>query len=430
MKKILLVLSIAVFFTAVSSIPDHAETINAFITKTAAKIGVSEQRAAIFFVPGVTANELQGKYVKVPETRQKVHVLVMPGHEPGYGGAEYRDLKEREMNVEVAGYLAGFLKGNTHFEVVVPRTNAEWNEPFASYFKNASSSIKDFNLRQKDEMARLIKAGALKRQSDTIYHNDAPTDVALRIFGINKWANENKVDVSIHIHFNDYPRRSARNPGEYSGFTIYVPEKQYSNSNTTKAIADSLMKRLSHYYPTSNMPQETDGIVEDQDLIAIGSHNTSDAPSMLVEYGYIYEPQFQDSVSRSVILKDMAFQTYLGLQDFFGAGNDVTLSYDNLILPHKWTRILSKKSVAAAAAKGDSSIYEDVIALQTVFIREGLYPPLGETKTSCPRTGGFGPCTMKALGAFQKKYEIIGEDGYVGTKTINQLNKLYELQII
>jgi len=30
-------------------------------------------------------------------------------------------------------------------------------------------------------------------------------DIALRLYGFNKWADENKVDAMVHIHFNDYP---------------------------------------------------------------------------------------------------------------------------------------------------------------------------------------------------------------------------------
>jgi hypothetical protein len=171
----------------------------------------------------------------------------------------------------------------------------------------------------------------------------ARTDVALRLYGINKWENENNVDIAIHVHINDNPRRNPTGPGIYSGFTMYVPEKEYTNSPTTKAVAETIFKRLAKYNPVSDLPIEDNGIVEEGDLIAIGAHNTANAASMLIEYGYIYEPQFQDKTVRLETLKDMAFQTYLGLQDFFGSGNDVSFAYDTLMLPHAWKGNLSRE---------------------------------------------------------------------------------------
>jgi N-acetylmuramoyl-L-alanine amidase len=50
----------------------------------------------------------------------------VPGHEPGYGGAEYGSLKEREMNVELANDLSEFLKNNGHYEVIGARQH-KWN---------------------------------------------------------------------------------------------------------------------------------------------------------------------------------------------------------------------------------------------------------------------------------------------------------------
>ncbi|MDB5259704.1 MAG: hypothetical protein JWO73_912 [Candidatus Taylorbacteria bacterium] len=441
MKKILSVLLLAIFFTAslaaLGNIPEIVALASDFgirlVEQNGSEQSQNDQQAAIFFIPGISVGDLQAKYKKAPETAQKINVLVVPGHEPDYGGAEYRDLKERDMTVELAGYLADLLKANPRFSVTVPRSLHAWNEPFASYFIDASTSIRDFAARQKSEMERLMKSGEIKTQEAEVYHNDAPSDVALRIYGMNKWANDNHVDVAIHIHFNDYPEHRTKSPGEYAGYVIYVPEHQYSNSSTTKAIADSISKRLSRYYPTSNHPQEVDGVVEDQDLIAVGSHNSSDAPSMLIEYGYIYEPQFQNPAARKLILEDLAFQTYLGLQDFFGSGNDVTLKYDNLILPHEWTKNLSKTIFDVATKLGGTNrdvIVSDIIALQTALMREGMYPPKGETKYACPRSGAFGPCTMKALAEFQKKWGIRGEAGSVGEKTRKKLNELYESQML
>ena len=382
-----------------------------------------------FFEPGVPEDVLRAKYEAVEKGGPKVRLLLMPGHEPGYGGAEYKDLKEREMALELVNSAEDYFEQDGHFEVIVPRDDTQWNGPFNTYFKERWNEIVAFQQSQKSEMFNLINGGSIQRISNKIEHTKAPDDVALRLYGINKWANENDVDLAIHVHFNDYLRRKQKAPGQYSGFAIYVPEKQYSNSATTKIIANALYKRLSKYNPVSDMPQETTGVVEEQELIAIGSYNTSGAPSMLVEYGYIYEPQFAKTSVRNGTLKDMGLSTYLGVKDFFVGGDMVAKRVasgdlaaasmsDTALLPRKWNVTFSKDTKTAG-------IEVEVLALQRVLAYEGLYPVAGRSKNECPSTGTFGPCTQSAFAAFQKLHGIVGEKDKVGPKTLKYLNEMY-----
>ncbi len=380
---------------------------------------VDRNIASVFFQESITIAQLQNKYNLASRDKSKIRVLIVPGHEPTYGGAEYGNLFEREMTVELARHLEGFLKNNKHYEVIVSRDTKDWNPDLKNYFSSHWNEIISFFNENKNEMLRLINNGVVSRMSDGIKHNSAPRDVALRLYGINKWVNENDVDIAIHIHFNDYPRRNSSVPGVYSGLAIYVPERQYSNSTTTRAIADSIFKRLTKYNAVSNLPVEESGVIEEQELIAIGTNNTLDAPSMLIEYGYIYESQFSDPKIRDANFKDLAFQTYLGLQDFFGGVNDVTPVFDTLMLPHSWEKEISK----------DKPDKVDVMALQTALLLEGLYPGESKTKNDCPRSGVFGPCTTNALGRFQKLYGITNENGKVGLQTKSVLNSRYSLQI-
>ncbi len=249
-----------------------------------------------------------------------------------------------------------------------------------------------------------------------VEHQTVPNDVAYRIYGIDKWVDENDIDIVIHVHFNDYPGH-GKVPGDYSGFTIYVPQKEYDNSSTTQALADTVFKRLAKYNPVSDLPGESGGIVQDQDLIAIGAYNSVDAASMLIEYGYLYEPQFTNDDLRSPAIKDLAFQTYLGLQDFFDPKNAVSLtgSLDTLMMPHKWSNPITSNSAKAS----------DIFALQTALVIDGDYPPPNRSKNDCPRTGTLGPCTKVAVQAFQKKFDITDEKGIVGPKTIDVLNNVF-----
>ncbi len=381
---------------------------------------VGNNYTAVFFQQGITAKQLQKKYDLVSKRNQpKIRVMIVAGHEPNFGGASYGGVLERDIALELANNLKGFLENNSHYEVVMSRTEQGWNPDIKMYFDERAEEIKAFVNDNKEQMIRLINNGLVHKVVDGVPHSNAPKDVALRLFGINKWNNENKVDIAIHIHFNDYIRRNQNTPGQYSGFAIYVPEEQYSNSSTTRVIANSIFKRLSKYNAVSNLPKEDNGVVEEQDLIAIGSYNTLDVPSMLIEYGYIYEPQFQDPEVKESTLKDLAFQTYIGIQDFFGSGNDVSLAYDTLMLPHAWKDISSKENMD----KGE------VLALQSALMLEGVYPPRDRNKNDCPRTGRFGPCTQAALNTFQDKYGIKNETNKIGEETKKILNDLYSVQI-
>ena len=352
-----------------------------------------------------------------PTSQARVRILLVPGHEPNYGGAEYGSLKERDMTVELAQDLQQLLGNNPHYQVFATRDGQSWSPEFASYFNDHWNDISEWQQASHDEEAHLVAIGSTTIPLAKVFHNNAPHDVALRLYGITKWANENDIDIVIHIHFNDYPGHRSGTPGDYSGFTIYVPTAQYGNSGSTRAVADTIFKRLAKYNPVSNLPGESDGVVDDPELIAIGANNTSDAASMLIEYSYIYEPQILNPELRSTAIKDFAFQTYLGLQDFFDPSDSVRIAkpYDTLILPHTWTNPLADKNAAAP----------DVFALQTALTFEGIYPPTGRLKNDCPRTGVIGACTKTALQTFQNKYGISGESGKAGMKTIQTLNTIY-----
>ena len=381
---------------------------------------VNNNYAAVFLNKSITVNDLHNKYGAVADGNPKVRILIVPGHEPDFGGTEYKNLKERDLNVELAKKLEEFLKRNDHYEAIIARDNKSWNTDLENYFTNNWKDIIAFFKQRKENMIHLVNSGEVKKAPNGVKHNAAPQNVALRLYGINKWVNENKVDIAIHIHFNDYPRSGDSSAGKYSGLSIYVPERQYSNSTTTRVIAEAVFNRLSKYNAVSNLPKEENGVNEDQDLIAIGSYNTLDAPSMLIEYGYIYEPQFADAEVRDAIFKDLAFQTYLGLQDFFGGPNDVSVAYDTLMLPYDWKDTLKKNG---------TNNNKDVLALQTALLLEGVYPGDGKTKNDCPITGKFGACTAEAVSQYQKKYGITGESGVAGSKTLRSLNGEYSLNI-
>ena len=388
---------------------------------TDAIANIASQLAAVIMHKPKTVAGLQSKYnISATRGTDKIHILLVPGHEPNYGGAEYRDLKERDMNIELANNLADILRNNNRYEVIVVRDDKSWLPELSKYFKDSWGEIIEWKNLYKEEFLRLQSIVGTNSTKPKVYHNSAPNNVALRLYGITKWANEKDMDIVIHIHFNDNPGHSSNSPGDHSGFAIYVPEEQFANSTTTKTIAESIFQRLAKYNAVSDLKGESEGVIEESELIAIGVYNTSDAPSMLIEYGYIYEQQFANESTRDLAIKDLAFQTYLGVQDFFGSGNDYSLAYDTLMLPYKWQREI----------KINDGPSKDILALQTALQSKGWYPPSSRSKNDCPRTGTFGSCTKAALTEFQSKKGIKNENGIVGPKTLDALNIEYGNKVI
>jgi hypothetical protein len=135
--------------------------------------------------------DLLQKYATAADTGKKVRILVVPGHEPDFGGAEYQGVYEREITAEIGAQLATYLSRNPRFEVVTARSATGWNPILADYFSSDWKEIQKFVADQKKLMAKMIKKGTVETRSEDeqVDHAAAPDDVALRLYGIGKWAN-------------------------------------------------------------------------------------------------------------------------------------------------------------------------------------------------------------------------------------------------
>jgi len=127
-----------------------------------------------------------------------------------------------------------------------------------------------------------------------------------------------------------------------------------------------------------------------KELIAIGSNNSADDATLLIEYAYIYEPQFLKQSVRSIAVNDYAYATYLGLQDFFN--DPITSTVGSMALPHDWS--------AVEAPKGASG--PGIYALQAALHHLGYYPPTGKSFSECPISGVVGACSLDALKEYQR----------------------------
>lgn len=368
----------------------------------------------IFFVASTSEERLKEKYADVGNGNAPIKILIVPGHESSSVGAQFKNVKEADITAELGKYLAEFFSENERFEIILSRGKNGYSAEFSSYFEKERSAIQDFMKTYRLYMKTAVDGGLVNR-NQIVEHNDASPNGAIKLYGINKWANENGVDLVIHIHFNDHSGRAANQPGKYSGFAIYVPEKQYSNSKASMAVAQKIFNRLSAYAAPSDMPQESSGIVEEQELIAVGSNNALNPAGVLIEYDYIYEPQFLHPETRQATLKELAFQTYSGIKDFFeGSAMDFSKIPETTLLPHQW------KSDMGEGLIGNT----DVLSLQALLAREGTYPPPGFTKNNCPIIGSFKKCTVAAVKKFQKNNDI-EPTGYVGPQTRKALNSSF-----
>lgn len=374
--------------------------------------------AGPFFAERITPEQILADY-----KASKVKILIVPGHDNDSFGTRFKEIKEAQMNAELSQELFEFFQKDDKFEVYATRIqNGDYSQWFSDYFESNKEEIRKFRENSWEQMRQAVEQG-MSAGDNQVYHNSATEDDSLKLYAVNKWANENKVKIVFHIHFNDYPGRKTSQPGKYTGFSIYVPEYQLPNHRASSKMAESLKNQMEKYFAKSDLPAESSILIEDQELIAVGSNASRDGVSVLVEYGYIYEPQFANQETRETVLKEMAYQTYAGIKKFF----DEKISdknYETTLLPHVWDSPLKKGMDGK----------KDIISLQMALKQERLYPPEQKTLEECPINGVFRSCTYEAVKKFQEKYadEVLRENdkmetasGFVGPKTLAKLNELY-----
>lgn len=363
------------------------------------------------FGTSVDIKDLQKKY---DSERKDINVLIVPGHDLDYSGAVYNGLKEELVNRELAKHLYLYLKDDDDFNVITTRdfSTGEYTPVFKKYFDRQEKKIKVFKEKCIQKMFRAVADGDIDYQG-TKNHSYASSDTSFRLYGINKWANENDIDLVIHIHFND-----AGN-GDYSGFAVYIPDSQFSNAKVSKDIANYIHTYFTKHIPPSNLPLESEGVIESQQLIALGSNGSLDAPSLLIEYGYIRESQFQHYETRQFITRELAYQTYMGLKNYFEDGEFEDKHFNTTFLPYDFMKLSFLERT-----KGTH-----ILSLQEALRQEGLYPPKGNSLQECPLTGLFGECTKRAIIDFQKKYRkdmgSMAGVGIVDYRTKKKLQTLY-----
>lgn len=399
-------------FTRVSAAVLLASVV--FVSSAPYAEAAAKRTSKATFEETMSTSDLKAAYAEAASGGDKVRILVMPGHEPDFGGAEFKGYYEREFAVDIAEKLAAELRTDPNLEVFVARGNAGWNDDFEYYFDKQSRKIERFVSAHKSAMEKLEKKGRLKENEEQGAHNAARTDVALRLYGVSKWANEHDVDLVLHLHLNDETDHAADTAGVHTGAAIYVPDSIYGNAKASMAIAEPVFERLNAYTATSTSGLETKGIVEDRELIAVGAYNTAEMPSLLIEYGYIYEPRITEG-ARNEVFTDYAHATASGVKDFFGS-NGISRT-GTKVLPYTFA-----SDVTATTTPDTRGLY----ALQAALRDRGFYPGSEASLVECPVSGLMNVCTKASLKAFQAANGL-EQTGTFGPSTRMALNTVYGL---
>lgn len=261
--------------------------------------------------------DTQGAKGIVPfkKPNEKVKILIVPGHEPNAGGAdEFKKIKERDLNLQLSLLLRNDLSQDQKLDVILARDENGWNTDLENYVMTSSSTIMKWVAEMKSDMLAKVDTGEMKLIDPNMKHNPATSSAVLYLYGTNKWLNENDFDLVLHIHFNNNPKINGK--PNYRGYCMYIPEHQYSNSSSSRIFANYINEEISKIHKPSNMPQEKDLIIEDQQLIATGNYDTLKIPSVVVEYAYIYEPMMKDETTRNKFIETAASSTATAIENF------------------------------------------------------------------------------------------------------------------
>lgn len=302
-----------------------------------------------------------------------VSVLIVPGHDDQHFGTQFNGLKEVELNRALAQKLYDYLSNEEGINPVLASSAEGYNPIFEKYFDSQKKEIKKFMDGTKKTFSKKLAANGIE-DIETNFHNPAPEDMVYKLYGLNRWVNDKKFDLVIHIHFNDYRGRKLSKEGIYDGFSIYTPGTLFVNHKISRVLANSIFDELKKIRPVSNLAGEKNGVIEDNELIALGANESLNAASILVEYGYIYESIFTDINLRDTSLDYLAYATYSGVMNSLREQPKIKETVEELSVTKNKTT-------------------PDNLAWQFQKNSEGLYPPTGKDLRDCPISGYFGECS-------------------------------------
>ena len=187
---------------------------------------------------------LVGYSVVSKTENKKIKILIVAGHEPNAGGAdEFKKIKERDLNLQLSNILKDKLLANPNIEIITARDNNGWNPDLKNYVETSSTTIMQWASDMKNKMMGKVDAGEIELIDPNMKHNPATSSAVLFLFGTNKWIEKNNIDLVLHIHFNSNPKINGK--PVFSGYCMYIPEQQYSNSSSSRIFANYLNTEIS-----------------------------------------------------------------------------------------------------------------------------------------------------------------------------------------
>ena len=266
-----------------------------------------------------TTSPVQTLDFKVNIYEHKYTILIVPGHDISAGGAHFKTLFERDLVVDIATQIQEHLSSSTALKVILARNKVAWHQDLQDFFDNDKQSILDFKNQHQEADKELIKLGLKRIIPDMASHSTADGTTTVQLYGINKWSEENNVDLIIHIHLNDSGRKNTNVPGPYSGFSMFIPEKQMTNSSSSAMVAKMIYSELVKILKPEIAGKRLTSIYEDQSLIALGASGTLTQPSVLIEYGYIYDKMFTNEKLRTKNINDIAEKTSDAIIEYYNS---------------------------------------------------------------------------------------------------------------
>ena len=80
-----------------------------------------------------------------------VKILIVPGHDKEIWGAEYGNIKEADMTLNLGTQLFNLLKKDKRFEVYITRDQNGYTKEFSDYFSKNKVAIISFKNNAKEE---------------------------------------------------------------------------------------------------------------------------------------------------------------------------------------------------------------------------------------------------------------------------------------
>ena len=90
------------------------------------------------------------------------NILIIPGHDAKDGGANYKNVYERDLAAVIGKKIADILSTAVIYNITVARNTNNWNPVFSAYFQGEKQEIIDWKNKCQANEKSLIVSGEEK----------------------------------------------------------------------------------------------------------------------------------------------------------------------------------------------------------------------------------------------------------------------------